>query len=288
MRTLYRSFTTQAEIDREYDVEKSVPDFGVYARHFVDESKLARHRLRCEPDLRYGPTLDEHLDLFPGARGAPVLLFFHGGYWRMLSSKAFSCVALGPAAAGVHLLNVNYALCPKVGIGEIVRQSRAAVVWAWRHAQDFGGDPQRIYVAGHSAGGHICGMLLATDWPGEYGLPQDVVKGALSVSGLFDLRPFRWSWLQPVLQLTGEQIERESPLFHVRRTAAPLLLTWGGAESPEFERQSRDYLAAWQQAGNRGEAWPQPEANHFTALYGFEDPKSELCRRLFRLLGVKG
>jgi arylformamidase len=287
MTPLYRSFTSQAQIDSEYDVEKSVPDFMVYARHYIDESKLARHRLRCDLDVRYGPTLDEHLDLFHGdGRRSPVLLFFHGGYWRMLSSKEFSCVALGPAQAGVAVLNVNYSLCPKVDLGEIVRQSRAAVVWAWRHAADFGGDRERIYVAGHSAGGHIAGMLLATDWQTDYGLPADVIKGAMPVSGLFDLRALRYSWLQPMLQLDAEQVERQSPLFHVRRNAAPILVSWGGAESAEFERQSREYLAAWELAGNRGEAWPQPEANHFTAIYGFEDPKSELCRRLFRLMGV--
>jgi arylformamidase len=287
MQPLYREFGTQAEIDREYDVENSVPDFTAYARHYTDESKLARHRLRCELDLRYGPTRDEHLDLFPGARGAPVLLFFHGGYWRILSSKEFSCVASGPAAAGVSVLNVNYSLCPKVTLDEIVRQCRASVMWAWRHAGEFGADRERIYVSGHSAGGHIAGMLLATDWEGEYGLPADVIKGAVSVSGLFDQRPFRYSWLQPALQLTADQIERCSPQFHVRRSPASLLLTRGASESAEFARQSQHYLDAWTLAGNRGELWAQPGCNHFTAIYGFEDPKSELCRRLFRLMGVK-
>jgi arylformamidase len=287
MTVLYRGFTAQAEIDAQYDVEKSVPDFTVYARHFIDESKLARYRLRCELDVPYGPTRDEHLDVFPGeGRRAPILVFFHGGYWRMLSSKEFSCVALGPATAGVAVLNVNYSLCPKVGIEEIVRQCRAAVAWAWKNAERFGGDPDRLYVSGHSAGGHIVGMLLATDWAAEYGLPAEVIKGAMPVSGLFDLQPFRYSWLQPMLQLTAESIERASPLFHVRRSAAPMLVTWGASESSEFDRQSREYLAAWERAGNRGEPWPQPDANHFTAIYGFEDPKSELCRRLFRLMGL--
>lgn len=285
MPNLYRQFATQAELDEQYDVERSVPDFMAYVRHFVDESKLARHRLRCSLDVAYGPTRDEHLDVFPAAeRGAPVLVFFHGGYWRMLSSKEFSCVALGPVAAGIAVVNVNYALCPKVTIDEITRQARAAVAWTYRNAATFGGDPERLYVTGHSAGGHLAAMCVATEWPGEYALPADLIKGAFPISGLFDLRPLRYTMLQPMLQFTGDEIERNSPVLAVRRSGVPMLVSYGGAESAEFARQSRDYLAAWTAAGNPGELWEQPDANHFTAIYGFEDPKSELCRRLLRLM----
>lgn len=289
MPTLYRDFTTQAQIDAQYDVEKSVPDFMLYARHYSDESKVARHRLKCQLDVRYGPTLDEHLDVFPAPqRRAPILIFTHGGYWRMLSSKEFSCVALGPVQAGVTLVNVNYSLCPKVTIDEVTRQVRAAVSWAYRHAEDIGGDRDRIYLTGHSAGGQLTAMCLNTDWRDEYGLPEDVIKGAMPVSGLFDLRPLRYSLMQPALQFTGDQIERNSPLFHVRRNPVPLLITWGADEPPEFARQSQDFAEAWQRCGNHAELWPQAGCNHFTAIYGFEDSKSELCRRLFRLMGIPG
>src|ERR1700710_1120764 len=127
MATLYRHFTTHAEIDAEYDVDRSVPDFSVYARHYTEESRLARHRLRAELDVPYGPTRDETLDIFPAAeRNAPVFVFIHGGYWRMLSSKEFSCVALGLNQLGITTVVVNYALAPKVSIDEIARQARAA------------------------------------------------------------------------------------------------------------------------------------------------------------------
>ncbi len=285
MPNLYRQFATQAELDEQYDVERSVPDFMAYARHYVDESKLARHRLRCSLDVPYGPTRDEHLDVFPAAeRGAPVLVFFHGGYWRMLSSKDFSCVALGPVAAGITVVNVNYALCPKVTIDEITRQARAAVAWTYRNASTFGADPEQLYVTGHSAGGHLTAMCVATDWPGEYGLPADIIKGAFPISGLFDLRPLRYTMLQPMLQFTGDEIARNSPLRAVRRSGVPMVVSYGGAESAEFARQSRAYLNAWTSAGNTGELWEQPGANHFTAIYGFEDRKSGLCQRLLRLM----
>ncbi len=287
MAFLYRQFSTQQEIDAEYDVEKSVPDFMVYARHFLEESKLARHRLKCELDVAYGATRDEHLDIFPAAnRRTPVLIFFHGGYWRMLSSKEFSCVALGPVPAGVTVVNVNYSLCPKVTIDEIVRQARASVAWTYRHAEDFGGDRERIYVSGHSAGGQLTAMCLSTDWPGEYGLPDDIIKGALAISGVFDLRPLRYSLMQPLLQFNGDQISRNSPIFSLPKQRAPLLVTYGGAEPSEFARQSRDYFQAWDGQGNPGELWPQPDANHFTAIYGLEDAKSPLCKKLLRLMSV--
>jgi arylformamidase len=288
MPKLYRDFTTQPQIDEQYDVEKSVPDFTVYARHYIDESKLARHRLKCELDVAYGPTRDEHVDIFPAyGRNAPILLFIHGGYWRILSSKEFSCVAFGPVAAGVTLVNVNYSLCPKVTVDEIVRQVRAAVAWTYRNAASFGGDRSRLYVSGHSAGGHLTAMAIGTDWEGDYGLPADTVKGGFSVSGVFDLRPLRYSNMQPMLQLDDGIIQRNSPLFHIKRSRVPVLFTYGGQEPAEFRRQTEDYVQAWQYAGNTAELLAQPDANHFTAIYGFEDPKSELCKRLLRFMQLK-
>ena len=285
---LYRDFCSQAELDAQYDVERSVPDFTVYARHYADESKLARHRLRCDLDVSYGPTRAEHLDVFPAQRrDAPILLFLHGGYWRMLSSKEFSCVAMGPVAAGAAVVVVNYALCPEVGIDEIVRQARAAVAWTHRNARSFGGDPQRLFVSGHSAGGQLTAMCLNTDWERLYGLPSDTVKGGLSISGVFDLQPIRYTLMQPLLQIDDGVVVRNSPQrLPQRRTASPFLFTFGGDEPAEFQRQTMDYLQHWQMSGNRGEYLAQPGLNHFDAIYGFEDSRSALCKALFRMMDL--
>lgn len=285
---LYRQFSTQAELDAQYDVERSVPDFTVYARHYVDESKLARHRLRCDLDVAYGPTRDEHLDIFAAAqRDAPILMFIHGGYWRMLSSKEFSCVALGPVPAGVTVISVNYALCPAVSIDEIVRQARAAVAWTWRNARSFGGNPDRLYVSGHSAGGQLTAMCMNTPWQQVYGLPDDIIKGGLSVSGVFDLQPIRYTLMQPLLQIDDGIVARNSPQrLAQRKTGSPLLFSVGGDEPAEFQRQTMDFMQHWQVSGNQGEFIALPGANHFDAIYGFEDPRSPLCRALFRMMGV--
>ena len=287
MATLYREFSTQAQIDAQYDVEQSVPDFMVYARHYTDESRLARHRLRCELDVPYGPTRDETLDIFPAARrGAPVFVFIHGGYWRMLSSKEFSCVALGLHELGITTVVMNYALCPKVSIDEITRQARAAVAWVLRRIERHGGDPTRVVVGGHSAGGHLSAMCLQTAWADDYGFAQDPLAGAVMVSGLYDLQPLRFSLMQPLIQLDDGVIRRNSPLFTVRACKTPALITWGGAEPDEFRRQSEDFDAAWRAAGNGARRLAQPEANHFTAIYGFEDAKSPLCQWIAQATGA--
>jgi arylformamidase len=287
-RALYRNFHTQQELDAEYDVESSVPDFSAYARTYVDESKLARHRLKCTLDVRYGATLDEHLDIFPAAaRNAPVLIFIHGGAWRILSSKEFSLIGFGPVAAGITVVNVNYSLCPKVSMDEIVRQARAAVAWTYRNIAGHGGDPQRIFISGHSAGAHLSAMALATDWAGDYGLPADIIKGALCVSGLYDLRPLRYTLFQPSLQLSVEQAERNSPHLHPHPSDADMIVAWGSEEPGEFRRQSADFLEAWQRQGNRGQALVLQGSNHFTAPLGLSDPASPMCALLFRMMRVE-
>jgi arylformamidase len=282
---LYRSFSTQEEIDREYDVERMVPDFRPYAKHFIEESAKARAELPSKLDLRFGPTLDEYIDYFPAPQpDSPLLVFIHGGYWRLLSAKEFSLVARGPHARGVAVAVTNYSLCPKVTIAEITRQSRAAVAWLYAHASQLGINRESIFVSGHSAGGQQVGMLAATDWPGDYGLPPDVIKGALAISGLFDLEPLRYSWLQPKLQLDFAEIRGQSPIYHIPRKAPPLVVTLGGEESAEFHRQSRDYLAAWQAAGLPGRWLDQPGCNHFTAIYGLNERDSDLCRALDEMI----
>jgi len=281
MAVLYREFTTQAQIDAQYDVDLSVPDYGIYAAHYAGESALARRRLRCELDIPYGPTLAERLDIFPSARaGAPVFVFLHGGYWRSLSSKEFSCVALGAHAAGFTTVVVNYALAPAVGLDEITRQARASVAWVLRHIERYGANPRHVVIGGHSAGAQLAAMCLQTAWDDDYGLPPDPLAAAVLVSGVYDLDPLRFSVMQPQLQLDDGVIRRNSPLYGVRACATPLLVTWGSEETSEFHRQSAAYFAAWSDCGNRGERGPQAGRNHFDAIYGFEDAGSPLCRWL--------
>lgn len=281
MRPLYRAFSTQAEFDAQYNPSAALPDQAAPGKHFVATAERARAELPCTLNVAYGPTLEETLDIFPADQpNAPVFVFIHGGYWRALSSKEFSGVALGLHAQGITTVVINYALCPRVNIDEIVRQTRAALAWTLRNIQHYGGDPARVAIGGHSAGGHLTAMALQTEWDQDYGLPQDPFVAAMPFSGLFDIEPLRFSYLQPAIQLDDGIIRRNSPAFTVRPCKTPLWITWGGAESTEFARQAATYHAAWTAAGNTAELRAIAGADHFTVIAGFEDANSDVCRWL--------
>lgn len=278
---IYREFTDQAQIDAQYNPSLPVADPAAEMQHFVTQAQRARATLRDVQDVRYGPTLAETLDIFPAEQpNAPVFVFIHGGYWRALSSKEFAGIALGLQPLGITSVLINYALCPAVTIDEITRQTRAALAWVLRHIHEHGGDPTRVAIGGHSAGGHLTAMALQTRWAEDYGLPADPFKAAVLVSGLYDLAPLRYSYLQPKIQLDDGVIRRNSPAFGVRPCTTPIHITWGGAETSEFARQSQVFHDAWQAAGNTSELMPVPGANHFSAIHGFETPDGHLARWL--------
>lgn len=282
---LYRGYTTQAQIDAQYDTSQSVEDEPRELARYVERSAAARSKLPAVLDVPYGPAAEETLDIFPAeTSGAPVFVFLHGGYWRSGSSREFSFVALGLNALGITTVIPNYALCPNVGIDEIVRQSRAAVAWVLRYIGEHRGDCARVAVGGHSAGAHLAAMCLQTRWDEDFGLPIDPLSGAVLASGVYDLEPLRHSYLQADIRLSDGVIERNSPVFTCRPSSTPALVTWGGCESHEFERQSRSMHDAWQQAGNRSELFLQPEAHHFATIHGFEHACSPLCLWLARAL----
>ena len=291
---LYRDFATQEELDAQYNLRALFPEAAsLYEEFSARESGKVREELDRQPDVPFGPTLAEHSDVYPAPGGegeSPILVFVHGGFWAMRTSKEFGFVARGPVSRGVATVVTNYALCPRVTIDEIVRQTRAALAWTYRNARSFGGDPERIHVAGHSAGGHLVGMLLATDWPGDYGLPPDIIKGATAISGLFDLAPFPYTFLQPKVQLTWDQVLRNSPILHLpdpQSGVPPLLVVYGEDETDEFGRQSEEFFAAWTAKGLKGELMVLPGKNHYSVIDGFVDAESPLCAAILRHGGLE-
>ncbi|MCE8018150.1 alpha/beta hydrolase [Halomonas sp. MCCC 1A17488] len=263
---LYRDFATQEAIDREYDPMRGRDPAELLAG-WQSRSEVVREQGRVACDVAYGPTLAERMDIYHAARDdAPIHLFFHGGYWRSLGHREFGFVAEGLVAAGISVAVVNYALCPTVAFGELVRQARAAVAWVRSNGATLGVDASRLSVSGHSAGGHLAAMLLATDWAGEYGLPDDLIGGALCVSGLYDLRPFPWSWLQPKLQLTSRDVADYSPLFLPYRVPAPVQLVAGGEESAEFARQMQAHAEHLEAHGAAVSHELMPGDDHFSIL----------------------
>ncbi|MDF1856843.1 alpha/beta hydrolase [Pseudooceanicola sp.] len=280
---LYRDFATQEEIDRQYDVGTYHPAAPSLSAAKITRSREARATLTCKLDVAYGPRPRQKLDVFPAAEpGAPVLVFIHGGYWKSTTStkETHSWVALGCQPRGITTVVVEYDLCPGVTIDTIVAQVRDAVAWVRRHIADYGGDPRRIHVAGSSAGGHLTAMVAATDWE-EHGLPPDTLSGATGISGLYDLAPFEFSFLQPVLHLDAGRIARNSPLGLARPGLCPLLLLWGGDETSEFERQARAMQAAWSGAGNAAALAAIPGRDHYSISGGLLDPDDSAFGQVF-------
>ena len=285
---LYRDFATVEDLDREYNLQLRVPEAPAIIERWARESEAARAKLGGALGVRFGPTVDEDLDIFPATGGGkrPVHLFIHGGYWRRFTAREFSFVAPRLVEAGVCVAVSNYALCPKVSVTEIVRQTRAALAWLHGHAADYGGDAGRITVSGHSAGGHLTALMLATDWPGDYGLPAELIKGACPISGVHDLGPVPYTFIQPSVQLSWDEARRLSPIDLIPASAPPITVAVGGGETDEFVRQSRAYAEACRAAG-LGCAYLEIDgAHHFDILDGFTDPGSRLFKAILALTGA--
>jgi arylformamidase len=273
-------------LDRMYNNRALVPEHAEHFRRWAAASEDAMRSETRELDVRYGGGPNEHLDIFPAPQAdAPVLVFIHGGYWRSLDKRDHSFVAPAFTRAGACVVIPNYALCPAVTIPQITMQLVQALAWTFRHIRRHGGDPGRIVVAGHSAGGHLAAMMLACVWP-AYGreLPPDLVKQALSISGLFDLEPIMHTpFLQQSLRLTPEQVRLASPALLPTPAQGTLATVCGAAESDEFLRQNRLIRAAW---GER--AVPVCEAlpglNHFSVLEALMEPRHRLHELALQLL----
>ncbi len=285
---LYRDFTAQAEIDAQYNPSLLLAAGVNPGAHYAEAAQRARETLPCTLGVPYGPTVHETLDIFPATSpGAPVFVFLHGGYWRAFSAGDFSGVALGLHARGITTVVVNYALAPRVTIDEITRQCRAALAWTVRNIGAHGGDATRVAIGGHSAGGHLTAMCLQTEWARDYGLAQDPFAAALLFSGLYDIAPLRYSYLQPAIQLDDGIVRRNSPAFAVRPCTTPVWITWGALETTEFARQSHLYADVWRAAGNTAKLHAIDGADHFSVIHGLEQPDSAAVDWLAAQLGGK-
>lgn len=283
---VYGNFT-QAELDEALNARGTAPDFDAVLRRYDEDSARVRARFKGKLGVAFGPSSDETLDVFPAQRpNAPIHLFIHGGYWRLLTrtENSFAAEALVPAGATVVV--INYALAPSVTLDEIVRQCRASIAWTWKNARSFGADPDRIFISGHSAGGHLVGMMLATDWERDFGVPPDVVKGATAVSGLYDLRPVRKSFVNEWLKLDEAGAVRNSPLLNLPKHGCPLIVSYGERDTAEFRRQSDEYLAAWRAKGHPGLYVDMPGFHHFDVMNEIANPASALARAVFQQMGL--
>jgi arylformamidase len=288
--TLYRGYDATG-IEAQYNARASIPDHPRIFARWKERSAAARKARagRARLDIAYGPGPLHTLDIFlADTRNAPLHMLIHGGYWRSLDKSDFSDKVGALVEAGVTVAAVNYSLCPAVTIAAIVEETRQAAAWLWREAPALGCDQARFQISGHSAGGHLTAMLVATDWP-RYApdLPKTMIQSALSASGIFELEPLRHCSMNQDIKLAADDARSLSPIFMTPPAKVPMALAYGGLESAEFKRQSEDFAKAWRRHGLTIGVEELPGLNHLTVIEELAVPGGRLATTALRLLGMR-
>lgn len=274
------------EMELHFNPRAVVRDHDRWREKRAEASKLARRTLKSCLDVPYGPGPRQAIDIFPaGKPDAPVLLYFHGGYWRGGSKEENCHFAPTFVKAGVTVALLGYDLCPGVAVPDIVRQARAGIAWVYRNIANYGGDPSRLYLAGPSAGGHLVAMALANNWEKE-GLPRKVIKGAAAISGVYDLDPVLHISVNEEIGLIPESARENSPMLHPPLPHAPLIIAVGGDESLGWRQMSADFHTLCKSRGVDCQFLEVPGAHHFSITTHLDDPKSALARAIFKQMGL--
>lgn len=281
------------EFDTQYNLRAGRPDYeATVIPAWSNDSKAARATSDCSLDIRYGGGEKQKLDVFrcPDAT-APTLVYVHGGYWQRGDKSIYSFIAPPFVAAGINVVVLGYDLCPSVTITRISEEIREAIAYIWRNARDLGINSDRISVMGHSAGGHITQVMMATNWL-AFGddLPADLIKSGIPVSPLSYLEPVRLTEaLNAGIRMTPEEAEAESPMTnHPPITNAPQLVVVGGSETDEFHRQARMYVEKFGTADRKVGLYIVPDVDHFDELNVLVDPASPFFKHTCDMLHGKG
>ena len=269
-------------LEQQYNNMARRPDAPELLSRIAERSADYRARADAALDRAYGDHAREKLDVFRcDLAQAPLLVYLHGGYWQRGDKSMYSYLAEPFNAVGVDVAIVGYPLCPEVSMTRITQSIRAALIWLWRNAGELGVDADRINLSGHSAGGHLTAMALVTPWPDlDPGLPPDLLKSAVPISGLYRLEPLLPTTISEALSLSAAEIERLSPVNLPARADAPVLVVVGGGESAEFFSQADSLIEAWSRPGLVLEKHIDPQADHFDVVLHLGDPDSELFARV--------
>ena len=277
----------QQELDDQYNQRILVPDAEDYIAEARSETARVRKKMNCRIDVAYGPLEDQKLDVYPAdAPGSPVGVYMHGGAWTRSDKAIESSMAESFVGAGAAYVAVNFSLCPKVSLDELIRQAREGVVWSYHNAASFNGDADRMFILGHSSGGHVGGMMAVTDWASMHGLPRGLIKGAMLCSGMYDLTPVKLSARNEYLKLDDEAVERNSPMRQIPQDGFPLVVGYGEGEHKEFRRQSKALAATWRERGFPVEEIDRAGVHHFSLRRDFNNPNSSILKATFAMMSL--
>jgi arylformamidase len=276
-----------AERERQYSPSSCVAAIDPYLDAYAARSRDAERRFRCRKNLSWGERADEVFDYFPAASAdAPLLLYFHGGYWQELSKNESLFAAPDCVGNGIAFAAIEYTLAPQATIGTMVEQCRRAIASLHRQAATLGFDARRIYVAGSSAGAHLAAMLLMGDWQVAHGVPDDVVAGGVLLSGIYDLQPLMGTYIDAVLHLTAEDAATLSPLRLKAGRPVKTFVAWGENETGEFKRQSRAFASALGSSGFPVSSFEVAGTNHFDIVFGLANRESVLGQAVIELIST--
>jgi len=278
----------QQALDAAYDQANWAPNQQTLADRRQSLSAEARRFIPPPLRVAYGSADIEKIDIYKAdVLKAPVAIFVHGGAWRRGKAADFAGLAEMFIRAGAHLAVLDFDNVDehRGDLLAMAGQVRQAVAWVWKNAASFGGDPDRIYLTGHSSGAHLGGCMLTTDWS-RFGVPQTFIKGALLCSGMYDLAPVRLSKRSEYVKFTDETENELSAMRHLDRLSCPVVLAIGTNESPEFIRQTKDFATAVAAAGKPVELIEAPSYNHFEIVETLGNPYGVLGRAALRLMGL--
>ena len=276
----------QDELEYQYNPRESVPEYPELAKKRAEASRKARAVLKSFLNVAYGNSAREVLDIYPAEKpGGPVLVYIHGGYWRSGSKDENCNFAPAFVERGVTVVIVEYDLCPTVTVTDIVRQTRGSIAWVYRNIMRYGGDPSKLYVSGHSAGGHLTAMALAHDWEKE-GLPRDFIQGAVATSGVYDLDMVMQISVNEQVRLTPELAKENSPFIDPPLPMCPVIVAVGSAEPEGWKQMSKDFFELCKERGLECDYLEISGANHYTMSEHLADPNSPLTQAMFKQMGV--
>lgn len=267
-------------LESEYNVRAARDDYDQVVEEWHRRSEAFRAAAGGFLDAAYGPGERHRLDIFTAAAGGPTLVYLHGGYWQRGDKSVYSFVAEPFVARGVNVVLMSYTLCPEATVPGITGEIRQGLAWLCRNGGGYGLAPDRINVTGHSAGGHLTAMMLATEWS-ELGadLPEDLVKSGIPISGLYDLAPLRRTSINHAARIDDEAARHCSPQFLEPAAGARVLAVVGGAETNAFHEQMANLAKHWSPAGARVEQHVEPGVDHFDVVNRLADPDSGLFRK---------
>ena len=271
-------------LEQEYSPSSCIKDIMIYINEYIDESARAREHLtnNARLNVKYGPEDRSHMDIFiPKGQGPfPIHVFIHGGYWQELSKNESAFAAPNFIDHGIIFIALDYTLAPEATMPQIVEQTRQGIISILKNAEKFGGDANNITISGSSAGGHLVAEVVSMDWK-AHGYDCCPLKGALAISGVFDLEPIVETYVNDPLKMDIEEARKVSPLYHIPDDSCPIVFTYGENETSEFKRQTHEYMDACLRGGIDCSYLDMPSVNHFNIVMALCKKDSPLFQAVF-------